>query len=143
MELSKIDMVTNLIDLKIRIFKERQFFSSVINFKLIQGGCFCGCSRIGEGWKKYPVPKICHRYSTIIKLGTVIPYLEKMQKIYKSCDTASEFLLTLAFFYQESSICHIEKYGYRMNFDIYIDIDWMFSKKWLQIFSKTGNSRPT
>ena len=34
------------------------------------------------GSKKVPLPKICHTNSTIIKLGTVIPYLKRIQKIY-------------------------------------------------------------
>ena len=28
-------------------------------------------------WQKGPFPKICHPYPTIMKLGTVIPYLKK------------------------------------------------------------------
>ena len=38
-----------------------------------------------------PLPKIYRTYPTIMKLDTVIPYLEKIQKIYKSCDTLLEF----------------------------------------------------
>ena len=37
-----------------------------------------------HGWgvegQKDPVPKICHTYPTIMKLGTLIPYLKKIQK---------------------------------------------------------------
>ena len=29
----------------------------------------------GRGGKKAPLPKICHIYCTMMKLGTVIPYL--------------------------------------------------------------------
>ena len=32
-----------------------------------------------------------HTYHTIIKLGTVMPYLKKIQKIHKSRDTSLEF----------------------------------------------------
>ena len=49
---------------------------------------------IAHGWggaKRPPLPKICHIYPTMIKLGTVIPYLEKIQKIYESRDTPLEF----------------------------------------------------
>ena len=35
--------------------------------------------------------KICHTYSTTMKLGTVIPYPKKTQKIYESRDTSLEF----------------------------------------------------
>ena len=30
--------------------------------------------------------KMCHTYETIMKPGTVIPYLKKIQNIYKSID---------------------------------------------------------
>ena len=32
------------------------------------------------GGRKTPLPKICHTYPTKMKLGTVIPYLKKIQK---------------------------------------------------------------
>ena len=38
-----------------------------------------------------PLPKICFTYPTMMKLGTVIPYLRKIQKLYKSRDTSLEF----------------------------------------------------
>ena len=38
-----------------------------------------------------PIPKICHAYPTMIKLGTFIPYPKKIQKIYESRDTPLEF----------------------------------------------------
>ena len=34
----------------------------------------------GWGEKKGPLPKICHTYPTMIKLGTVILYLKKTGK---------------------------------------------------------------
>ena len=44
----------------------------------------CGTAQGGEKWKKaFPLPKICHTYPTMMKLGAVIPYLKKIQKIYK------------------------------------------------------------
>ena len=54
----------------------------------------------GWGWgKKAPFPKICHIYPTMMKLGTVIPYPKKIQKIYESRDTPLEFCI----FYQKSA----------------------------------------
>ena len=50
-----------------------------LNFKPIQDGPFRGCTRM-EGPKKTSLPKICHAYPTIMKLGTGIPYLKKIQK---------------------------------------------------------------
>ena len=41
-----------------------------------------------EGGQKGPLPKICHTYPTMMKPDTVIPYLKKIQKIYKSRDTS-------------------------------------------------------
>ena len=37
------------------------------------------------------LPKICHTYPAMVKLGTVISYLKKIQKIYKSRDRSLEF----------------------------------------------------
>ena len=42
------------------------------------GGC--------GGGQNVPLPKICHIYPTMMKLDTLIPYLKKIQKIYKSHD---------------------------------------------------------
>ena len=35
--------------------------------------------------------EICHTYPTMMKLGTVISYLEEIQKVYKTRDTSLEF----------------------------------------------------
>ena len=59
-------------------------------FNPIQDGFFRGCSRMGLGFLA-PLPKIRHTYPTTIKVGTVIPYLRKIQKMYESCDTSLEF----------------------------------------------------
>ena len=53
-------------------------------------------------WQKRLLPKICHIYPTMMKLGTVILNLKKIQKIYESCDTPLEFL-TLAVFHRKSA----------------------------------------
>ena len=45
----------------------------------------------GEGAKQGPIPNINHTYPAIMKLGTVITYLKRIQKIYKSRDTPLEF----------------------------------------------------
>ena len=83
------DMISVLGQLKGVIDKIFDWFKkSFLN--PIQDGLFRGCSRIrGAFWP--PVPKICHTYPTMMKLGTVIPYLRKIQKIYKSRDTSLEF----------------------------------------------------
>ena len=54
-----------------------------------------GFFKAAHGWKvgakKVPLPKIYHTYPTMMKLGTVIPYPKKIQKIYESRDTPLEF----------------------------------------------------
>ena len=45
----------------------------------------------GWGGQKGPHPKTCHTYPTMMKLGTVIPYLKKIQKICESHHTPVEF----------------------------------------------------
>ena len=45
-----------------------------------------------HGWgQKGPLPEICHTYHTMMKLGTVIPYLNKIKKTYKSYDPPLSF----------------------------------------------------
>ena len=58
---------------------------------------FRGCSWMG-GDKKSLLPKICHTYPTMMKVGTIIPFLKKIQKIHKSCDTPLAFCLHQHFF---------------------------------------------
>ena len=61
------------------------------SFNPIQDGLFPGCSRMEGGLKRLPLPKICHTYPTMMKLGSIIPYPKKIQKIYESRDTPLEF----------------------------------------------------
>ena len=46
----------------------------------------------------HPLPKICHTYPTMVKFGTVVPYLKKIQKIYESRDTRPELCWYQHFF---------------------------------------------
>ena len=50
-------------------------------------GLFRGCSRM---WGGPFCPKICHTYPLMMKLGTVTPYLRKIQKTYESRVTPLE-----------------------------------------------------
>ena len=50
---------------------------------------WCGWGRGGAFWAL--LPKIRHTYPTMMKLGTVISYLKRIQKIYESRDTPPEF----------------------------------------------------
>ena len=54
-------------------------------------GIFGAAHEWGRGAKKPSIPKILGTYPTMMKLGTVIVYLKKIQKIYKSRDTHPDF----------------------------------------------------
>ena len=61
-------------------------------FNPIQDEIFRGCSWMGEtSLPPPPFLKIGHTYPTMIKLGTVIPYLRKIQKMHKSGDAPLDF----------------------------------------------------
>ena len=78
---------------------------------LFRMGFFRAAHGWGVGWggergggKKDPLTKICHRYPTMMNLGTVIPYLKMTQKIYEFSPEISKF-------------CYVKKYMYRLHFD--------------------------
>ena len=71
-------------------------FGRVLN--PIQYGLSWGCSRMGGGGGGTPLSKICQTYPILRKLGAVIPYLKKIQKIHKSRDTHFEFCWHQHFF---------------------------------------------
>ena len=51
-----------------------------------------GLFRAAHGWgERLLLPKICHTYPTMMKLGTLLLYLKKIQKTYKSRDKLLEF----------------------------------------------------
>ena len=51
-----------------------------------------------DGGQKGPLPKTCHTYPAMMKLGTAIPYLNKIQKIFKSRYTLLELYWHQRFF---------------------------------------------
>ena len=55
-----------------------QLLLTLFRMDIFGGAHGCGS---GGGGKKASLPKISHTYPTMMKLGTVIPYLKKMQKI--------------------------------------------------------------
>ena len=80
---------------------QTQNFFGVIPFTLFRMGIF-GAAHGWEGPKRPPLPKICHTYPTVMKLGTVIPYLKKIWKIYESRGTPW-VLVTSAFIHRKSA----------------------------------------
>ena len=93
---------------------QKQPSRSVLN--PIQYGLFRGCSRMGG---KPPLPKTCLTNPTMMKLGTVILYLKKFQKLYESLDTPLEFADISIFLPEISKFCYIKKYRYRFHLDTY------------------------
>ena len=67
---------------------------SIFSINHTQFRSFRGCSRIGL----LSLPKICHTYPTMMKLSTGIPYITKIQNIYKSRDTPIKFYWHQYFF---------------------------------------------
>ena len=56
-----------------------------------------------SGAKKNPIPKICHTYPTIVKLGTAISYLKKIQ-IYINHGTHSVSSADISISHRKSAI---------------------------------------
>ena len=72
----------------------------------------------GGGAKRQPIPKICHTYPTMMKLGTVIPYLKKIQE-YMNHVAHPLSSIDISIFSQETSkFCYIKIYRYRLHFGI-------------------------
>ena len=49
-------------------------------FNPIQDGSLWGCSQTWEGQQGPSFSKICHTYTTMMKIGTALPYLKKNKK---------------------------------------------------------------
>ena len=66
-------------------------------------GLFVASHGLG-GVKMLPLPTICHVYPTMMKLGTVIHYLKKIQNIYKIISSAD-----ISIFHQKSATLLLRK----------------------------------
>ena len=73
--------------LKEAINKVSEIISGKISLNLFRMGDFGAA----HGWGEDPLPKICHTYLTMVKLSTAIPYIKKIQQIYESRDSPSDF----------------------------------------------------
>ena len=116
-----INYKTKLVETFVTLQKLFTWAEKVVVLQIInpiQHGLFRGCSRMGA-WGGFwpPFPKIRHTYPTIMKLGIVIPYVRKIQKIFKSRDTCLDFCWHQHFSSEISNFCYIKKCSYRLDFD--------------------------
>ena len=103
------------------------------------------------GVKKVPQPKICHTYPTLMKLGTVVPCLKKIQKYINHVAHLLSSADTSIFSPKISNFCYIRKYSYRLHFNAcflgFLTSFWVFKccfdKFWwiCDDVSKIGYSR--
>ena len=70
--------------------------TNIFSVNHIEDGSFQAAH--GSGCKSAHLHKICHTYPTMIKLSMVIPYLTKVQHIYKSRGTHIKFCWHQYFF---------------------------------------------
>ena len=94
-----------------------------------------GIFRAAYGWrrsKRSPLPKICHTYPTMMKVGAVIPYLKKIQKMYESSAHPLISSDISIFAPKIRKFCYINKYRYRFHFKTWFLILLAFLE-----FSKT------
>ena len=73
--------------------------------------------RGGVGQKGHPYPKICHTYPTIMKLGTILSCLKKIQKKPPMKHPMSFGDISI-FSPEIINFCYIKKYKYRLHFNI-------------------------
>ena len=62
----------------------------------------------------------------MMKLGVVIPYLKKIQKIYKSRDTPLELCWHQHFFYRRSFFYRIQRLAFKTQVLILLSFFWVF-----------------
>ena len=91
--------------------------SELRGFNLIQDRSFWRCSRMAGGAENPLFSKIYYTYATIMKLGTVMSYLKKIQKANNHV-TQCFYSADISIFSPEiSKFCYIKKYRYRMHFN--------------------------
>ena len=62
--------------------------------------------------------KVGHTYPTIMKLDKVIPYQNKIQKVYKSRNTPL-WSTDISIFSPDTNFCYIKKYRYRLHLNFF------------------------
>ena len=111
------------------------YVASIDRFNLIHDGPFWGCSRKA---KRPFLPKISHMYLTMMKLGTVIPYLKKIQKICESRDTPHEFCWNQLLFTRNQQILLYQEIQMWIGFWSIISNSFNFSWFFEYFFNKPG-----
>ena len=74
--------------------------------------------QMGWGQQKDSSLKFCHKYPSMMKLGTVVPSRKDIQKIYESGETLLEFADISIFLLKIKKFCYIKQYRHRLHFDI-------------------------
>ena len=90
----------------------------------------------GRGQKGALLPKICHTYLTMMKPGTVIPYLKKIQKTYESRDTPPKFCWHQRFFTGNQQILLYHEIQIWIGFWCIISNSFNFSSVFEDFFKK-------
>ena len=67
--------------------------------------------------RKVPLPKTCHTYPTMMKLGRVVPYLKRIQKTINYVRHILSFADISIFSSEIGSVWYIKKYRYRLHFN--------------------------
>ena len=79
---------------------------------------FFEAARRWEDWGESLRLKICHKCPTMMKLGTVVSHLKKIQKKYMNHVTHVLSSAEISIFSPEiSKFCYLKKYSYRLHFD--------------------------
>ena len=94
-----------------------------------------GFFRAAHGWA---LPKICHTYPTMMKLGSVIPYPKKVQKIYESGNAPLEFCWHQHFLTRNQQILLYQEIQIQIVFWYIISIYFNFSWVFIDCYNKHG-----
>ena len=103
-ELAKKDLL-----IVAEMYSEDFFYLFRHTFNPIHDWSFRGCSWMEERGKKSSLPKISHTYPTTMKLGTFVPYVKKIQKIYEPRDNHLSSADISIFIPKINKFCYIKK----------------------------------
>ena len=92
----------------------------------------------GSGYKNAYLHKICHTYPKMMKLGAVIPFLKKIQSIYKSRDTPIKFCWHQHFFTKNQQLLLYQEIQIYIAFQYIIVNSFNFFWVYKDCFNKNG-----